>query len=46
MSRVMVTIFLFASILFAQNVDAALLRHFDGNFTSRTVLVRAVAPPA
>ena len=29
MSRVVVTIFLFASTLFAQNVDAALVRHFD-----------------
>src|SRR5260370_15197062 len=29
MSRVVVAIFLFASTLFAQNVDAALLRHFD-----------------
>ena len=29
MSRVVVAIFLFASTLCAQNVDAALLRHFD-----------------
>src|SRR5229473_4124784 len=29
MSRVVVAIFLFASTLFAQNVDAALQRHFD-----------------
>jgi hypothetical protein len=29
MSRVVVVIFLFASTLFAQSVDAALLRHFD-----------------
>jgi cephalosporin-C deacetylase-like acetyl esterase len=29
MSRVVVAIFLFASTLFAQNVDAALLHHFD-----------------
>jgi len=29
MSRVVVAIFLFVSTLFAQNVDAALLRHFD-----------------
>ena len=29
MSRVVVAVFLFASTLFAQNVDAALLRHFE-----------------
>ena len=29
MSRVVVALFLFASTLFAQNVDVALLRHFD-----------------
>jgi len=29
MTRVVVALFLFASTLFAQNVDAALLRHFD-----------------
>jgi hypothetical protein len=29
MSRVVVALFLFASTLFAQNVDAALLHHFD-----------------
>jgi hypothetical protein len=29
MSCVVVAIFLFASTLFAQNVDAALLQHFD-----------------
>jgi hypothetical protein len=29
MSCVVVALFLFASTLFAQNVDAALLRHFD-----------------